>query len=91
MFKPYFEPEELTFLSAVLEKACLDAEIFEDSEREVAAARIVRLAQRGEEDFDTLRKRATKSAFQHSFELSEASEEPRFRRSFPKLLELSAA
>jgi len=45
----------------------------------------------GEEDFDTLRKRATKSAFQHPFELSEASEEPLFRRSFPKLLELSAA
>jgi hypothetical protein len=93
MFKPYFEPEELTFLSAVLEKACLDAGIVEEREREVAAARIVRLAQTGEEDFDTLRTQATKSAFRHSFESShaETTEEPLFRRSFPNLLELSAA
>jgi hypothetical protein len=93
MFKPYFESQELTFLAAVLERACLDAGIFEEREREVAAARIVRLAQTGEEDFDTLRKRATKSAFRHSFESlhGEASDEPHFRRSFSKLLELSAA
>jgi hypothetical protein len=92
MYKPYFESQELSFLTAVLERACLEAGIVEESEREVAAARIVRLAQTGEEDFDTLRKRATKSAFQHSFESShaEASEQPHFRRSFSQLVELSA-
>lgn len=93
MYKPYFEPQELTFLAAVLERACLEAGIVEDHEREDAAARIVGLAQMGEEDFDTLRKRATISAFQDSFESlhAEASEEPPFRRSFPKLLEISTA
>jgi len=45
MYKPYFEPQELTFLAAVLERACLEAGIVEDSQREVVAARIVRLAQ----------------------------------------------
>lgn len=93
MYKPYFEPQELTFLATVLERTCLEAGFVEDSERELAASRIVRLAQTGEEDFDTLRKRATKSAFRHSFEElhAEASEKPPFRRSFGKLLELSAA
>jgi hypothetical protein len=93
MYKPYFEARELTFLAAVLERSCLEAGIVEDSERELAAARIVRLAQAGEEDFDTLRKGATKSAFRHSFEelQAETSEKPPFRRSFPNLLELSAA
>ena len=91
MNKPYFETRELTFLAAVLESACTQAGLVEDSEREFAAARIFRLAQTGEEDFDTLRERATKSAFRHSFELSEANEEPAFRKSFVKLLELSAA
>jgi hypothetical protein len=92
MYKPYFESQELTFLAAVLERACLEAGIVEVREREVAAARIVRLAQMGEEDFDTLTKRATKSAFRHSFESlnAKAGEEPLFRRSFPNLLELSA-
>jgi hypothetical protein len=67
MFKPYFEPQELTFLTAVLERACLDSGIVEDSQREVAAARIVRLAQRGEEDFETLRKDATTQNFNGAF------------------------
>jgi hypothetical protein len=61
MFKQYFEPQELTFLTAVLERACLDAGVVEDSQREITAARIVRLAQTGEEDFEALRADAIKS------------------------------
>ena len=62
MYKPYFEPQELTFLTAVLERACLDAGVVEDSQREIIAARIVRLAQTGEEDFEALRADAIKSS-----------------------------
>jgi len=93
MYKPYFESQELTFMAAVLERACVEAGIVEEREREIVAARIVRVAQTGEEDFETLKERATKSDYQYSFESlhAETSEEPLFRRSFSKLLELSAA
>jgi hypothetical protein len=66
MYKPYFEPRELTFLAAVLECACRESGLVEDSERELAAARIVGLAQTGEEDFDTLRKQVRPAAFLRS-------------------------
>ncbi|MBK1870545.1 hypothetical protein [Taklimakanibacter albus] len=82
MYKPYFEPRELTFLAAVLECACREAGIVEDSERELAAARIVGLAQTGEEDFDALSKRVRLAA---SFRLIECRgpAEMRLRRNMP--------
>ena len=70
MYKPYFEPQELTFLTAVLERACLDAGVVENSQREIIAARIVRLAQTGEEDFEALRADAIKSDFPGVFNFS---------------------
>jgi len=70
MYKLYFEPQELTFLTAVLERACLDAGTVGDSQREITAARIVRLAQTGEEDFETLRADAIKSHFAGVFDFS---------------------
>jgi hypothetical protein len=80
MYKPYFEPQELTLLAAVLERACLEAGIVEFSAREVAAARIVGLAQMGEENFETLRKNATARNFNCAFGYShpEAAQD-RFR------------
>jgi hypothetical protein len=52
MNKPYFEPQELTVLTAVLQRACLDMGIGDSFRREDMAARIIRLAQSGEWDFD---------------------------------------
>jgi hypothetical protein len=71
MFKPYFEPQELTFLAAVLEKACLDAGAVDDNQRVVVAARIVKLAQTSEADFETLRKDATWQNFNSAFRYSQ--------------------
>jgi len=67
MYKPYFEPKDLTFLAAVLAQACLDAGEIDDDEREVIAARIIRLAQAGEDDFGALREYATRPEFRDDF------------------------
>jgi hypothetical protein len=50
MYKPYFESKELTVLAAVLHRACLDMGVVDNGQREVIAARIIRLAQTGKED-----------------------------------------
>ena len=76
MYKPYFEPQELTFLTAVLNQACLDAGDVEDDQRELTAARIVRLAQAGEEDFEALRADAIKSEFRGAFNFSSSDSYP---------------
>jgi hypothetical protein len=68
MNKPYFEPQELTVLTAVLQRACLDMGIGDSFRREDMAARIIRLAQSGEWDFDMPAKGPTISNFLHFFE-----------------------
>jgi len=72
MYKPYFEPKDLTFLAAVLAQACLDAGEIDDDEREVIAARIFRLAQAGEDDFGALREYATTPDFRDEFNFSDS-------------------
>jgi hypothetical protein len=61
MFISYFESKDLTFFTAVLERACSDIQYLDESRREVIAARILHLAQTGERDFEALRKYAVAS------------------------------
>jgi len=61
MFVSYFESKDLTFFTAVLERACSDIEYLDESRRETIAARILHLAQTGEQDFEALRKYAAGS------------------------------
>ena len=86
MYKPYFEPEELTVLTAVLQRACLDMGVVSNGQREVIAARIVRLAQTGKWDFDMPERGPTISDFRHFFESlrTEVSEEWLFQRIAPR-------
>jgi hypothetical protein len=62
MFISYFESKDLTFFTAVLERACSDIQYLDESRRETIAARILHLAQSGERDFEALRKYATASS-----------------------------
>ena len=62
MFISYFESKDLTFFTAVLERACSDIQYLDESRRETIAARILRLAQTGERDFEALRKYAAASS-----------------------------
>lgn len=62
MFVSYFESKDLTFFTAVLERACSDIQYLDESRRETIAARILHLAQTGERDFEALRKYATASS-----------------------------
>ena len=82
MYKPYFEPKDLTFLAAVLAQACLDAGEIDDDEREVIAARIIRLAQAGEDDFGALREYATTPDFRDEFNFLDRASALLRRRSF---------
>jgi hypothetical protein len=68
MYKQYFEPRELTVLAAVLHRACLDMGVVDNGQREVIAARIIRLAQTGKWDFNMPEKGPTISDFRHFFE-----------------------
>jgi hypothetical protein len=78
MCKAYFEPNELTVLAAVLHRACLDMGVVDNGQREVIAARIIRLAQTGKWDLAMPEMGPTIFDFLHFFnslrtEVSEAS------------------
>jgi hypothetical protein len=62
MFVSYFESKDLTFFTAVLERACSDIGRPDESRRQAIAARILHLAQTGERDFEALRKYAAASS-----------------------------
>src|SRR5687768_9455706 len=86
MFKPYFEPKELTVLTAVLHRACLDMGVADSGQREIIAARIIRLAQTGKWDSNMPEKGPTISGFRHFFESlhTEASEKWLVQRIAPR-------
>lgn len=56
-----FDSQDLILFTAVLERACSDMGILDESRRQTMAARIIHLAQIGERDFEALRKHATAS------------------------------
>jgi hypothetical protein len=68
MHKSYFEPQELTVLTAVLQRACLVMRVVDNSQREDIAVRIIRLAQTGEWDSVMPAKGPTIFDFLHFFE-----------------------
>lgn len=86
MYKPYFEPKELTVLTAVLHRACLDMGVVDNGQRQVIAARIVRLAQTGKWDSNMPEKGPTISDFRHFLESlrTEVSEKWFFQRPAPR-------
>jgi hypothetical protein len=57
--RSFFESEELSILTSVLDRVCGDAGIHEQNARQRVAARIISIASRGERDFEVLRRRAT--------------------------------
>jgi hypothetical protein len=86
MYKPYFEPEELTVLTVVVERACLDMGVVDMGQREVIAARIIRLAQTGKWDIDMPEKGPTIFDFLLFFNSlrAEVSEAWHFQRISPR-------
>ena len=59
MIESFFDPKDLTLFAAVLDQACSDEGVLDESRRRAMAFRIMRLAKTGERDSDTLKKCAT--------------------------------
>jgi len=54
-----FDSQDLTFFTAVLERACSDEGVLDESRRQAMAFRIMCLAKAGERDSEALKKCAT--------------------------------
>ena len=59
MIASSFDPKDLTLFTAVLDQACSDEGVLDESRRKAMAFRIMRLAKTGERDSEALKKCAT--------------------------------